>query len=85
VCNVALPELPGETLHVTDHGILEFETRVPAQRSISKHPVLGILGHENYELRRIRIEKLYDVRRVSVAEEVYCSGSVGVSLSSAES
>jgi len=70
VCNVALPELPGETLHVTDHGILEFETWVPAQRSIPKHPVLGNLGHENSGQWRFRPTKLYDVRRVSVAKEV---------------
>lgn len=37
---VALPELPAETLHVADHGILELEPRVPAQRPVSEHPEL---------------------------------------------
>lgn len=45
VRDVALPELPGETLHITDHGILVLETGVPAQRPVSEHPELAVHVH----------------------------------------
>lgn len=67
--NVALPELPGETLHVTDHGVFELETRIPAQRPVSEHPELAILGHGD-SAGGSGLRKLYDVRRVSATEEV---------------
>lgn len=51
---VALPKLPGETLHVTDHGILELEARVPAQRPVSEHPELAIRAvHDAWLVRRL--------------------------------